>query len=340
MNYNKIIVTRRGGPEVMQIVQAELRLPAEGEVRIKTLAASVTLPEVEARYGRSPFPPKLPFTPGYAIVGEVDRVGKNVTPACRPGDRVAALTVYGGYSEYVYWPAKRLIPVPAALNPVKVVPLILNYIVAYQTMHRVAKVRAGERALVIGASGGIGTALLQLGELAGLELHAVASKSKHAALLAYGAIPIDYKTEDFAQVIRQARPGGLDVVFDGMGGDYLERGFDLLKRGGRWVSYTNPLSLPGLFHLLGKLLWLNLPHTGRKLKLYGTGASFLNMRPFQEDWAALFRLLGEGKIEPIIAAEFPLLEAARANALLESGQVTGNIVLVAPGLIQSPPLEK
>ena len=116
MKYKSVIATQSGGPEVLQIVENELREPAAGEVRIKTLAASVTLPEVEARYGRSPFPPKFPFIPGYAVVGVVDAVGANVTQS-KVGDRAAALTVYGGYSEVVYWPKKKLIPVPEALDP-------------------------------------------------------------------------------------------------------------------------------------------------------------------------------------------------------------------------------
>lgn len=332
MTYNSILVSRRGGPDVLHIVTNELRPPQAGEVRIRTLAAAVTLPDVEARYGRSPFPPNIPFTPGYAIVGEIESRGAGVTQA-KSGDHVAALTVYGGYSEIVYWPARKVIPVPPALDPAQVVPLILNYIVAYQAMHRMAKVKAGQTALIIGASGGIGTARLQLGRLAGLTMYGLASKHKHAILGEDGAVPIDYNTQDFAQVIRQAQPGGLDVVFDRMGGDYLARGFTLLRRGGQWVSYANPFSLKGLFGLLGKLFWLNLPHTGRTLKLYGTGASFLDMRPFQQDWATLFELLGNGNIAPVIAATFPLLEAAKANALLESGQVTGNIVLVSPELL-------
>lgn len=336
MKYKKIVVTRRGGPDVMQVVENELPPLAAGEVRIRTLAASVTLPEVEARYGRSPFPPKLPFTPGYAIVGDVDAVGRDVISPIQPGDRVAALTVYGGYSEYVYWPAKKLIPVPASLDPALVVPLILNYIVAYQTLHRTARAKAMQTALMIGASGGIGTALLQLGRLAGLKMYGIASKSKHAILLEYGATPIDYKSEDFVQVLRQLEPTGLDFVFDGMGGDYLARGFNLLKRGGAWVSYANPGSLRGMFDLLGRMVWLNLLPNGRALKLYGTGASFLDMRPFLQDWAALFTLLKEGKIAPVIAAKFPILEAAKANELLESGQVVGNVVLVAPDLEESP----
>ncbi|MBM4459026.1 MAG: hypothetical protein FJ011_14905 [Chloroflexi bacterium] len=189
--YKRLLVTQRGGPETLRIVENDLRPPAASEVRIRVLAAAVSLPDVEARYGRSPFPPRLPFTPGYAIVGAVDAAGTGVTQA-QAGDRVAALTVYGGYAEYVYVAEKKLIPVPAALDPAEVVPLILNYIVAYQTLHRAARVKAGQTALLIGASGGIGTALLQLGRLAGLKMYGLASAGKHAALAEYGATPIEY----------------------------------------------------------------------------------------------------------------------------------------------------
>jgi NADPH:quinone reductase-like Zn-dependent oxidoreductase len=317
---------------VLQVIENVFRQPQAGEVCVKVLAASVTLPEVEARYGRSPFPPRVPFTPGYAIVGAVEALGERVTRA-RPGDRVAALTVYGGYSEYVYVREKNLIPVPANLNPAQVVPLILNYIVAYQCLHRTAKVKAGDRVLIIGASGGIGTAFLQLGRVAGLKLYGLASGSKHAALAEYGATLMDYRSQDFVGIMRQFEPGGLDAVFDGMGGEYLRRGFPLLKPGGVWISYANPLSLLGMFELLGRVLWFSLLPNGRSVKLYGTGASFIDRRPFLEDWAALFRLLADGKIAPVIAAKFPILEAAQANALLESGQVVGNIVLLAPELL-------
>jgi NADPH:quinone reductase-like Zn-dependent oxidoreductase len=331
MKYKRILVTQRGGPETLQIVESDLRPPAAREARVQVLAAAVSLPDVEARYGRSPFPPKLPFTPGYAIVGAVDAAGAGVTQAVA-GDRAAALTVYGGYAEYVYVAEQKLIPVPATLDPAEVVPLILNYIVAYQTLHRSARVKPGQTVLLIGASGGIGTALLQLGRTAGLRMYGLASATKRDTLIEHGATPIDYRTEDFVQVIRQMEPGGLDAVFDGMGGDYLPRGFGLLKRGGAWVSYANPRSLAGMFRLLGRALWYNLRPDGRRVTLYGTGASNLDRRPFLEDWAALFRLLAAGQIKPVIAARFPILEAAQANALLESGQVTGNVVLLAPEL--------
>jgi NADPH:quinone reductase-like Zn-dependent oxidoreductase len=218
------------------------------------------------------------------------------------------------------------------LDPAEAVTLILNYVLAYQTLHRSAKVKAGDKVLIIGASGGIGTAFLQLGKLANLQMYGIASKSKHHTLTEYGATPIDYHLQDFVEVIRQAEPDGLDAVFDGMGGDYLERGFSLLRRGGTLVEYSNPLSYSGLLRLLAKVILFNVLPNGKTVKLYGNSSRF-NRRPFLEDWAALFKLLEAGKIRPIIMKKFPILEAAKANELLESGQVIGNVVLLAPELL-------
>jgi len=332
MKYRGIIVTRRGPPKVLKIIENDLRPPSAGEARIKILATPVCGPDVQARYGHTPIAPKIPFVPGYAIIGVVDALGEGVTNAA-VGDRVAALTVFGGYAEYIYLGEEHLIPVPDTLDLAEAVTLILNYIVAYQTLHRSAKVKAGDKVLIIGASGGVGTALLQLGKLANLSMYGIASTSKHNILTEYGATPIDYHTQDFVEVIRQAEPNGLDAVFDGMGGDYLDRGFSLLRRGGTWVQYGNPLSFSGLLLLLAKLILFNVLPNGKSLKLYGTTTSKFGRRPFLEDWATLFKLLEEGKIKPIIAKKFPILEAAKANELLESGQVTGNIVLLAPELL-------
>lgn len=332
MKYKSIIVTKRGGPEVMQVVEQDLHPPATGEVRIKVLAAPVCAPDIASRYGQSPFPPKVPYTPGYAFIGVVDVLGEGVTNLA-VGDRVAALTAYDSYSEYIYLNAKKLISVPETLDPAEIAPLILNYLVAYQTLHRSAKVKVGDKALIIGASGGIGTAYLQLGELAGLTMYGVASKSKHAIVTEYGAIPIDYHTEDFVEVLRQAEPEGLDSVFDGMGMATFERGFSVLRRGGTLVGFGNPLSFSSMLKLMGQVVLFNLRFNGKSAKLYGTGLSYFTMKPFLEDWAILFRLLEDGKIQPVIAKKFPILEAATANELLESGQVVGNIVLVAPELL-------
>lgn len=330
MTYRAVVVTRRGGPEFMQVTEQPLRPPGRGEVRVRVLAASVSAPDVQGRHGLSPFKPRVPFVPGYSVIGEVDQVGPGVSDGARVGERVAALTVYGGYAEYVYVRAKTLIPVPVALDPGTAVPLILNYLVAYQVLHRSAKVRAGDTVLIIGASGGIGTALLQLGELAGLTMYGVASKDKHRVVTRYGAVAIDYRSQDFVDVVRQAEPDGVAAVLDGVAGQGYRRAYPLLRPGGTLVGFGNPQSFAGLLHLLGAVARFTLTPDRRSAKLYGTGLVHLNRRPFLEDWATLFELLRSGRIEPVIAARLPLLEAARANALLESGQVVGNIVLVAP----------
>jgi NADPH:quinone reductase-like Zn-dependent oxidoreductase len=332
MTYHSVVVTRRGPPEVLKIVENGLRAPRTGEARIKVLAVPICLPDVQARYGQSPFKLKPPFTPGYTVIGLVDAIGADVTHV-NVGDRVAAFMSYGGYAETVYWNAAQLIPVPSTLDPTEAATLMLNYIVAYQTLHRSAKVKAGDKVLIIGASGGIGTAYLQLGKLAQLTMYGLASPSKHHILIEYGATPIDYHTQDFVEVIRRMEPDGLDAVFDGMGGNYFKRGYSVLKRGGKLVDYGNPLSVSRTLKHLGQVALFNLLPDGRSASYYGTGMSRLNRRPFLEDWATLFKLLEEGKINPIIAATFPILEAAEANAMLESGCVIGNIVLLAPELL-------
>ena len=340
MTYKSVVAPKAGPPAVLEIIENDLRPPAKGEVRIKILAAAVCRPDIsvrrgEALYSGTPLGQKFPFVPGYAVIGDVDALGSDVTGAVL-GQRVGVLTVTGGYTEYLYWRSDRLIPVPTTVDPAQAVPLILNYIVAYQTLHRSAKVEAGDKVLIIGASGGIGTALLQLGQLAGLTMVAIASKHKHHILTEYGATPLDYQTQDFVELISQAEPQGLDAVLDGMMRlDYIKGGLSLLRRGGVQVSFGEPESLGALFRILGTFITANLRPNGRSFKLYGTSSYFLfDQRPYLDDWATLFKLLEEGKIEPIIMQKFPILEAAKANELLESGQVIGNIVLVAPELLR------
>jgi|SRR5579859_285485 len=333
MNYKSVVITRRGGPEVLQIVENDLRPPAAGEARIKILAVGVCQDDVAARVGNRPFLTKPPFVPGYTMLGVVEAAGDGVTQVT-VGDRVAALTTTGSYAEFIYLPEDKLVRVPAGLDPAEAVTLILNYLVAYQVLHRTVQVKPGEKALIIGASGGVGTAFLQLGKLAGLKLYGLASPGKHAVLADYGAVPFDYHTQDFVQVLRQAEPAGLDYVFNGMGQDYLGRGLAVLRRGGTLVHYGAPQSLADFASFLVRFIALSLWPTGKTLKGYGTHT--VDIKLLKEDWLALFKLLEEGQIKPIIAARFPILEAARADSLLESGAVTGNVVLLAPELLAAP----
>ena len=335
MKYKSVLVVKRGGPEFLQVIENELRSPEPGEVRIKVLATGVGRTDINYRYGLSPFSPKVPFVPGYEIMGTVDAVGHGVTKVA-VGDRVAALTGQGGYSEMIYLGQEHLVPVPPSLDPAEVVAVVLNYVSAYQMLHRVAKVKAGNKVLVNGASGGVGTALLELGRLAGLKMYGTASSSKHDVLRKMGATPIDYHTQDFVKEIREQEPEGLDFVFDGIGGKQVDRALQVLKNGGKLVTYAAPIGFVSILKDQAKLLRINLLSRDKSAGFYGITALYRrNKKPFMEDLPKLFDLQEQGKIKPLITEKFALLEAGKANELLESGQVTGIIALLTPELLKN-----
>lgn len=332
MQYKSVVITKRGSPQVLQVIENDLREPTSGEVRIKILATGVGLTDVAMRRGYYPYAPKIPFVPGYEIVGVVDALGAGATSVA-VGDRVAALTVYGGYAEYIYLGHEHLVPIPASLDPAQAVTLVLNYTTAYQMLHRSAKARSGDKVLITGASGGVGTALLQLGRLANLTMYGTASQRNHDILTELDAIPIDYRTQDFVQVIRKNEPNGLDFVFDGIGGSTVERAFKVLRRGGKLVEYGYP-GFGGMLFGYAKLLLLGTLPNGRSGEFYGITALYKkDKRPFLEDLPKLFQLLEQGKLAPVIEHKLAILEAAKANELLESGGVRGKIVLLAPELL-------
>ncbi len=286
MKYKSVVATKRGGPEVLQIVENDLRAPVAGEVRIKVLATGVGRTDINYRYGHSPFSPKVPFVPGYEILGEVDAPGEGVSRFA-PGDRVAALIGYGGYTEIIYIGEEHLVLVPRSLDPTAAVTLILNYATAYQMLHRVANVKAGDRVLIIGASGGVGTALLELGKLAGLKMFGTASPAKNNVLSQFGALPIDYHTRDFVEVIRAAEPDGIDFVFDGIGGKYADRALSVLRHGGKLVEFAAPVGVWPLFQGLIKLASINLTPNGKSAEFYGITERYLrDKKPFMEDCTA------------------------------------------------------
>src|SRR5262249_26157500 len=157
-----------------RVVEEECPEPKHGEVRVRVLAAGVSLPDVMMREGIHPETPNLPFTPGWDLVGVVDRLGDGVS-GFQSRQIVAALPVNGASAEFVCLPQRELVPVPSGLDPAEAVSLILNYVTAYQMLHRSAKVRPGQRVLIHGAAGGVGSALLQLGRLAGLKMYGTCS---------------------------------------------------------------------------------------------------------------------------------------------------------------------
>ncbi len=321
-------------------------MPKAGEVRVRVLAAGVCLPDLMAREGIHPETPRVPFTPGWDLVGVVDRLGADVQ-GIEPGAIVAALPIHGAYTEFICLPPRELFPVPPGLDAAEAVSLILNYITAYQMMHRSAKVTAGERVLVHGASGGVGSALLQLGGLAGLQMYGTSSSRTAPAVCDLGATPIDYQHQDFVKEIHRLTGDGADVVFDSIGGTHIWRSRQALRRGGRVVAYGLTGSLRGgrlasgrsgerhrfraiaIFGLYIAGGWV-LP--GRKRVLPYSIQTLKRVRPalFRQDLITLFDLLAQKKIKPLVAERLPLSEARRAHELLGQGGVAGKFVLV-PG---------
>ncbi|PYT85565.1 MAG: alcohol dehydrogenase, partial [Acidobacteria bacterium] len=211
MKYTRIIVTRYGGPEVITVAEQECPAPMPGQVRVKVLAVGVSLPDVLAREGVHPETPRVPYTPGWDLVGIVDQVGKGVS-GFELGQTVAAMPISGCYAQYVCLPQRKFIPVPAGLDPAEAVAVVLNYITAYQMLDRSAKVKPGQRVLIHGASGGVGTAFLQLGRLAGVEMYGTCSTQAAEVVKELGATPIDYRNSDFVQEIRHLTGDGVDAV--------------------------------------------------------------------------------------------------------------------------------
>jgi NADPH:quinone reductase-like Zn-dependent oxidoreductase len=329
MRNSRVVLTALGGPEVLKVVEDDVREPGPNEVRIQILACGVAFADVLMRRGLYSGVPRIPYSPGYDIVGTVESCGANVTE-WKPGDTVAAITITGGYSRYVVLRESELVRVPNHLDPAEVVSLILNYTTAYQLIHRAAKLRQGESVLIHGAAGGVGTAALQLGSLAGLKMFGTASKSKHGLVAMLGGIPIDYRSEDFVQ-----RAAGVNAVFDPIGGRNWPRSYRALGKGGRFIGYGMSAAIEGgrrnMLLAAASFAWLGLASVlpGKSARWYNIMTEKKNHPDwFREDLSRLISMLQQKSIRPVIAERLPLREAPRAHELLEHASVSGKMVLM------------
>jgi NADPH:quinone reductase len=354
----RVVVDRYGGPEVLRVVEEDDPRPGRGEVRVGVLAAGVSFTDAQLRAGTYLGVPKPPFTPGYELVGVVDELG----PGCsrlREGDRVGALTVWGAYAERVCVPEANAVEVPEDLDAAEVVSLVLTYMTAYQLVHRMAMAKSEEAVLVHGAAGRVGTAVLELGALAGLRLYGTASARDRAAVERLGAVAIDYRNEDFLARLRDLPGKGVDVALDGLGGAVSLRSFRALRPGGRlvvfghystlahgrkswrgwieWYAATATVALWGLLSPRRRVLayriqklrdrhqWLPVGGGPQALPV---GGGPRDPDWFREDFHALLELLRADKIHPVVAERLPLSDARRAHELLERSAARGKLVLV------------
>jgi NADPH2:quinone reductase len=348
----RVVVDRFGGPEVLRVVEEVDPRPGPGEVRVRVLAAGVSFSDALLRAGVYLGGPKPPFTPGYELVGVVDALG----PGCsrlKVGDRVAVLTVWGADAERVCVPEKYAVEVPEDLDPAEVVSLVLPYVTGYQLLHRVASVKSGETVLVHGAAGRVGTAVLELGALAGLGLYGTASARDRAAVERLGAVAIDYRNEDFLARVRELTGGeGVDVVLDSLGGPLSLRSFRALRPGGRLVVFGRYATLSHgrkdwravvKWYASVAAVWVWAKLSPRRRAMAYQIQKFRDaaeIRPgavggeprypewFREDFGMLIEMLRRGDIHPVVAERLPLSEARHAHELLDQSAAKGKLVLV------------
>jgi len=354
----RVVVDHFGGPEVLRVVEEDDPRPGPGEVRVRVLAAGVSYTDAMLRAGSYLGVPNPPFTPGYELVGVVEELGPGAT-RLRVGDRVGALTVWGADAERVCVPEAGAVEVPEDLDPGEVLSLVFIYMTAYQLLHRTAKVKPGEAVLVHGAAGRVGTAVLELGRVAGLRLYGTCSARDRAAVERLGAVAIDYRSEDFVARVHALPGKGVDVVLDGLGGTLSLRSFRALRPGGRLVVFGHYATLAhGRKSWRGWIEWyaatggvaawgLLSPHRQvfayriqklrdrRQVLPVGSGPGALpvgggprNPEWYREDFQALLELLRADKIHPVVAERLPLSEARRAHELLEQSAAVGKLVLV------------
>ena len=250
----------------------------------------------------------------------------------KPGQLVADMTVTGAYSQFICLPEKNLIPVPADVDPAEATALILSWTTAFQMLHRIAKIKKGQRVLVHGASGAVGQALLQLGKRYNLDMYGTASKEKHELVSQHNATAVDYKNQDFGNVLRKKTGKTFNAIFDAIGGENFKKSFNLLKPGGILVAYGfyNTVtgkggSIPTDFM---RLMILSIIPNGRKAKFYSIGA-LRKKHPdwFKQDLKKLLELLKNNNIKPLIGSYFSLDNTVEAHKLIETSKQHGKIII-------------
>lgn len=342
MAWQSVTVRKFGDPDVLETVEhTYVPQPEAGQVRIKVLAAGCGFTDTFIRRGRYPdFKGPLPFTPGYELVGIIDAQGPGVThPAL--GQRVADLCVTGGYTQYAIRPADVLIPLQNDVDPAEAVCIPLAYLTAYQMLTRYRKLRKGSIILVIGASGTVGTALLDLARHFGLHAIGTCSARNMPIVAKLGATPIDYRTGDFVQSVRKVAPSGVDAAFDAIGGGHFARSFACLARGGLMVGYGSQSMAEGRGSLLDaaigllrlKLYAWSTPLSGGRTAAWYAIISRRKSHPqqFRADMEALFQLLQSHAIHPIVIDRLPLSAARQTHERIEAGGLGGKIVLLPWG---------
>ena len=317
-----IWITRHGGPEALQVRDTADPVPGPGQVRIRVSAAGLNFADVMAAQGLYPDAPKPPCVVGYEVAGVIDALGAG-NAGLAAGQRVLAMTHFGGHSDVVCVPTDQALPIPEAMSFETAAALPVTYLTAYHMLFRVASVRPGERILVHMAAGGVGTAVLQLCRtMDDLVVFGTASAGKHDVLRAEGcAHPIDYHATDYAAEVRRLTRGeGVDVVLDPLGGNDWRKGLKLLRPGGTLVAFgfanlasgqrRRPARLASQVLGVPLLTPLQLMNQNKTVSGVNVGRLWGEMAVLREELQAVLALWDQGRIKPHIDGSYPFTEAA------------------------------
>jgi NADPH2:quinone reductase len=320
-----IEIAQPGGPEQLKVAVRPVPQPGEGEVLVRVVAAGVNRPDIMQRQGRYPPPPGASDLPGLEISGEIVALGPNV-PGVSVGERVVALLPGGGYAGYAVAAAPLCLPVPSGVSMVEAAAIPETYFTVWTNLFERGGCKAGDTVLVHGGTSGIGTTAIQLAAAWGARVFATAgSETKARACEKIGAVRgIDYRTEDFVEVIRQETAGkGVDLILDIVAGSYVPRNLEAAAVEGRIVV----ISLLGGSRAevnFGLVLSKRLTITGSTLRIRSVTQKAMVAAAVRKN---IWPLLAAGRARPIIHATFPLAEAAAAHTLMESSNHIGKIVL-------------
>jgi synaptic vesicle membrane protein VAT-1 len=333
-----MVIPRYGVPDVFELREAPDPLPAAGEVRIRVRAAGINFADILARLGLYPDAPKLPMVVGYEVAGIIDAAGPGVTGIAE-GDRVIAMTRFGGYADAVVVPAGQVFAMPAGLNDAEGAAVPVNYLTAALALYRLAALQAGETVLVHNAGGGVGIAATQLALLRRATVIGTASTMKHAALRSFGVEhALDYRSVDVVAEVRKLTRGrGVDVVLDPLGGRSFGDSYRLLAPLGRMVIFGLSAAATGEKRNLWRAFraWMQTPafkplsliHRNRGVFGLNVGHLWDERRQLAPIMTTLASELSAGRLRPVVARTFPLERAAEAHRFIQARQNIGKVVL-------------
>ena len=322
-----MLVRAYGGPEEIELVEGgPIPEPGPGQLRLRVRAASLSFHDVAARKGRFPIRGvRPPFVPGFDCVGEIDAVGAGVT-SLREGQMVAALTQVGGQARFVCVPADMAVRLPSGVDLAEAAVAVSAGLPALR-MVKMAAPHPGQSALVQGAAGGIGSALVALLRLEGVAVFGTCSEAKADLVSSLGATPIAYLREPVAAAIARGRPGGVDLAFDGMGGVTLEHSFGCLAPGGLLIQYGSYAAVVGgsggpMRDGLRLALFRALP--GKRARRFSLD---LDPAGIRADLTVLLDKIAAGQWRPVVHDRWPLRRAAEAQQALVRRTIQGRLVL-------------